>query len=586
MPNDVLQQPYCMECSDSNPCAEIMDADCVIYHPDNDKPSKLNNLALPNNSKLSDILEKVDSFLGNNANIPITEQNSNSVILTATGVAKHTLKADLKVSPDINNQLEVRPNGVFAKPYNENYLVKVNASDIPDFLENQIIGGTDGIVSISKTVESGQVKVSPSIDISCLLIEIKNNPALLVQFCQLLDMCKCFITITNSIATYSAACPAGYTLVGGVCQQINTVAATPSGTTYNFQTVTNSVWSKAGALVYVGGFNINGSGIGGTYAGDIGSGDVVEIYTPDVWLNGTSTPFGGGNTAALGPMNRCGVWTTPYNATTTFVVPVNVPITKTYYIGLGVDNVGSISVTDPNGVTTNLLSQNTSSAGAYFLGSITWNFDFWHIYPVQLQQGINFITVSATDSGSGFGFGVEIYDNTIAELQAAALAPAYISSPGTYPLTSNPYSNLNLVFTSRCARQAGAISANSATCPPGYILDPTTGSVPTAPCQSLNNPISNWTCKQVLNSPFTGYTATIVWDRIPQAGQYIIQQKLSGDPDSSYVPVTGSPVLNPTSGSTVTLVLTGLTTNDYVFRMKADYGSCQSEWVEPTVIIA
>jgi hypothetical protein len=487
------------------------------------------------------------------------------------------------VSPDANNQLEVRTNGVFAKAYNENYLVKVEASDLPDYLGAQITGGSsaDGCVTNNVSVVDGQVKVQPSINIQCLLNAIAGDEDFLRLLCQIVDSCKCFLTIQDFASVFSPACPDGYTLVDGICQQIQSVPATPSGTTYNLDPEANIVWSKGGGLIFNAGFNINGSGIGANYPADITAGNVTTAYTSNVWLNGTSNvPFDGSNTVNLGPMNRTAVWSNPYNADTTFVIPINVPVTKTYFIGLGVDNTGSIDITAPNGAITNVLTQNTAGASAYFLGSGTWNFDFWNIYPVQLIAGINFVTVTGHDSGSAFGFGIEIYDNTVAELQAAAFDPAYVSSPGTFPLNQSVYSNLNLLFTSRCARQPGSITANSATCPDNtWTLDTTTGSTPTAPCQAINNPVANWTCKKVLQTPFTGYTATLVWDRISDAINYQVQYKLHTDPDASYIDVPTSPVANPPlPATTVTTTVTGMPTNNFDFRVRANFGSCQSAW--------
>lgn len=180
------EQPFCDQCSEDNSCAQVMDTDCVVYHSTPDtRPSKLDNLGKPNNTSVSEILEAIDDFLGNNANTPVVPVDTPSVNLTATGVAGHTIKADVKISGDTNNQLEERVDGLFAKPYNENYLVKVNKTDSPDYLENQIVGGTDGVVSVAVEENSGLLQVQPSIDILCLLKRIKEEfPE---AFCKLID---------------------------------------------------------------------------------------------------------------------------------------------------------------------------------------------------------------------------------------------------------------------------------------------------------------------------------------------------------------------------------------------------------------
>lgn len=570
-------QPFCDQCANDSVCVDKMDSACVIYHFDDSTPSKLTNLGFPNKTSVETILEKIDQLIGAQFNIQFTPQDSITIKWTPGGTAGHSPKADLIISPQSGNTVQALDDGLFAPAYNKDYKVKVDSTDAPDYLKNQIVGGTDGIVSISTTVQSGLLQLLPSINLLCLINALRAN--FQAEFCDLVDSCKCLLLIQNLVATIAPACPSGYTLVNGVCQETISVPATSGSTTYNLQAETNVVWSKGGTIIFKNGFNINGSGPGANYSTDASTGDIDYIYTANVWLNGDSTPFDGTNTIDKGPMNRTAVWSNPYNADTTFIVPITVPVSKTYYIGLGVDNVGSIDITSPNGVITNVLTQDTAAAGSYYLGSGTWNFDFWNIYPVALTAGLNYITVSGHDTGSAFGFGIEIYDNTPTELAAAAFDPTYAADPGTFPYGTNYYSNLNLIFTSRCARQPGAITANSASCPDSsYTLDTTTGSTPTAPCQGINNPVSNWTCTKVIQTAFTGYVGTVVWDRIPNAISYTVQQKLHTDPDTAYIESAGSPVADPGSGSTVSLTIGSLPSNDMDFRVRANFDNCTTAW--------
>ena len=101
----------CINCPDN--CAEQMNLDCVVYKPDAVAPSGLVNLGMPNNSTATDIIEKIDFLIGQNFNIDLTVIDSSTIILTATGPAKHILKADLKISPDSGNKIEVRANGLY-----------------------------------------------------------------------------------------------------------------------------------------------------------------------------------------------------------------------------------------------------------------------------------------------------------------------------------------------------------------------------------------------------------------------------------------------------------------------------------------
>jgi hypothetical protein len=570
------QQPYCDQCGDDSVCNEEIDAKCVKYHSDDcNAPSNLQNIGADSCDNLEEILEKIDDLIGNSANISITATDTATIDITANGPANHNIKADVIISPDAGNITVAHANGIFT-PNTNNGKVKVDADDAPAYLETQILGDSNDCVSISVQKRDGILYIKPTINFDCFLQKLQTDHY--DTFCDLIQGCNCFLTIQNLGFSIEQACPDGYDLVNGICQQVQTQAATPGGQEYNLQEVTNVVWSKGGSLVFKNGYNLDGTGPGATYPADVVAGNDVQLTTPNVWLNGTVSPFDGNNTTGLGPMNRTAVWSDPYNADTTFIIPVLVPSSKTYYIGLGVDNVGSITVTAPNGNVTTVLDQDTTAGTAYYLGSGTWNFDFWNIYPVTLSAGLNFIAVNGHDTGIAFGFGIEIYDATIAQLQAAALDPTYLSDPGSFPLTDNTYSNLTLIFSSRCARQGGSITANSASCPDNtWTLDVTTGTTPTSPCQGINNPVSNWTCRKVFTTAFTGYTINLQWDRIPAALNYTVEQKLDSDPETSYSLTVGSPVDNPTSGP-VTLTVSNLPSNDMDFRVRANFADCSTEW--------
>lgn len=164
------QQPFCDQCSENQPCSYEVNSKCVTYHPlPTTQPSKLDNLGLPNGSTAETIFEAIDDFLGNSANISITAIDSNTVDITANGLANHTIKADVKVSTDALNQIEIRSNGLYGKIFNPEFLVKVDPTDTADYLEEQIVGGSDGIVSVSVVNTSGLLEVIPEINITSLV---------------------------------------------------------------------------------------------------------------------------------------------------------------------------------------------------------------------------------------------------------------------------------------------------------------------------------------------------------------------------------------------------------------------------------
>lgn len=570
------QQPFCDQCNEDVNCIQKTDFKCVIYHFNRDTPTKLVNMNFPNGSNLEEIIEYIDGLLATSLNIVFEPVEGDTTTWTPGGPAGHKPKVEVKISGDLNNQLEVHDDGLYAKPYNEFFKVKVDAADVPDFLENQIIGGVSnasgggGIVSNTVFNEGGLLKVIPYIDIICLINALKTTYN--VEFCQLVDSCKCYLLIENLIGTIAPACPEGYTLNGSetLCVGENVTDPTLSDPIILACPDFLPEYSVYGTLVYNGGFILSGHGIGVSQGADIVSGDVTHLVTPSVWQSDGVT---GDND---GPANRAGIWICPYTSPNTlgFVVPVDIPATTTYYIGIAADNDFTLGV---NGVT---IVDSSLSDGSY------WTFDaggdvkfkYWHIYPVVLTEGINYVSLFATDSGVNGVLAAEIYDNTLTELQAAALDPAFVLDPTTFPFNQNHYSNLDLIFTTRCARASGTFSIGNATCPPGYNIDTSGGSPLLAPCQGINNDPNDWVCKQIITSPFPGYTITLVWDRIPNANEYQVQQKPTGDPDLSYVDSSTSPVANPPSGSTVTTVISGLSSSNLTFRVRAVFDECETEW--------
>jgi len=114
-----------------------------------------------------------------------------------------------------------------------------------------------------------------------------------------------------------------------------------------------------------------------------------------------------------GPLNRLAIWGKqlingevrnnynaggmgPLNTWIGFSICINVPTTKTYYVGIGGDNYYRFSVDG-----TIVINANTDT---------TENFNYLHIYPVVLQAGNHIIKVEGNTFGGEAGFGCEIYD--------------------------------------------------------------------------------------------------------------------------------------------------------------------------------
>ena len=195
------QQPFCDQCEEPG-CNFEVDSKCVTYHPlPTSQPSKLENLGMPNGASAEEIFEAIDDFLGNSANIPITPVDTPSIDITTSGTAQHTIKADAKISPDPVNQLEIRSNGLYAKPYNENYWVKVDPTDTPDYLEEQIVGGSDGVVSNTVQNIGGLLQIVPTLNIQALLDKIRDQYG--EAFCELVSNCINYIWVIDTFSCQS-----------------------------------------------------------------------------------------------------------------------------------------------------------------------------------------------------------------------------------------------------------------------------------------------------------------------------------------------------------------------------------------------
>lgn len=155
--------------------------------------------------------------------------------------------------------------------------------------------------------------------------------------------------------------------------------------------------------------------------GDLG-GKVYKLfageYIPDDIINLIETPVVWKNVAGLstdGPLNRCGVWSS-LDATPGqyigFGKSITVATPKIYYIGIGADNYMEISV---NGT---VIKSFPSGDGIYD------HYRSWHLLPVMLRAGINLIHIRGYNDASAASVGAEIYNATLAELQAMASVEA------------------------------------------------------------------------------------------------------------------------------------------------------------------
>jgi len=177
-------------------CPFILDASCVDYTgPD------LNNLFnMPTDSTLEEIIQSIDALTF--VQTPFTAIGTNSIIAIAGGTIGHSPEYRVRRNPSANNAITSSTDGLKVTSSSiGDGKVKVNAGDTKDYLENQIDGDTDGIVTINIQKIGGKLRFVPAIDIDALLDEIENNH--LTTFCSMINDCipKGIKTFTSSTTT-------------------------------------------------------------------------------------------------------------------------------------------------------------------------------------------------------------------------------------------------------------------------------------------------------------------------------------------------------------------------------------------------
>ena len=210
------------------------------------------------------------------------------------------------------------------------------------------------------------------------------------------------ISTTTSTTCY---CPNGAILDASGCYIVQTTSATPPSVVNNLALFTYYQYGYGGTLIF-NNYDSNGVGTVGSH------------LTSSWWSNTSSTTTGG-------VLNRTGVWASTgatNNQTIGFSVCVTAPSTKTYYIGIGCDNFGSIKI---NGIT--VLTQNSTlifnsliSQGypVSSVGATTWQ--YWIVYPITLLSGINYVEIYGNNTTGTASVGVEVYDATATDLANAA----------------------------------------------------------------------------------------------------------------------------------------------------------------------
>jgi len=292
---------------------------------------------------------------------------------------------------------------------------------------------------------------------------------------------------TTPTPTPDCICPSGFTVTGTTIKSCIKINSTTPIVYNNLSASTGPssvVYGVSGFRIYnLNGYTISGASTNGTYA-----------------FNGANSSAGGTTTPVTnfwgGRMNLCSVWvlnnpcwpgtvsgstcvpstlfTPPYPGTLGFCATVEVPSTKVYYVGIAGDNSTIIKINSNT-----VVQQPEQISGV----PPTTNFNYWHIYPVQLNSGTNIIEIQCTNVGSIGAFAAEIYDNTLGQLT-----------------TTTSESSLNILFTTKDYRVGGPKEnegfCTNILCPEGYSYNSLTNN-----CEE----IINIPCNKCIECP-SGYT--------------------------------------------------------------------------------
>lgn len=245
---------------------------------------------------------------------------------------------------------------------------------------------------------------------------------------------------------------AGYVTApsGTQCQNVQTQSPTVTSPGYCLATSQDGAYCNDGARIYNPGFSATTLNLG------FGASDAFiasELLSTPLWRNPTAN-------LTDGPLNREGVWIdsdcdgnvdalSAGTQTTIATVFNNTGATRTIHVGVGADNQFQLVV---NGS----LIVDTGAAG-------NRQFKVWHIMPITVVPGANYINIIATGDGSvNDAMGLIVYDNTQSQIIAA-------SGEGS----------LTIPFRSSSLR---GTTYSVATCPSGWSLDTSSGNPATWQC--------------------------------------------------------------------------------------------------------
>lgn len=280
-------------------------------------------------------------------------------------------------------------------------------------------------------------------------------------------------------------CPSGYTATTNcaICEKITITASTFSGTAVTVTAGnTNGNYGVYGTKFFqnIDNFNYPLNYSGTSIADNNGAGTVVSsqttVNTASLWGNPSMT-------TTDGRLNNVGVWMSPSinNEWFGFSHCLNIVSGGTYTIGIAGDNRVRFSL---NG---ELLVNLTTAYNSY-------DFQYWHVFPITLEAGVNIIELEGYNMTSVASFGAEIYSADVDVLSG---------------LTSTTQLSAYTIFSTldKIGSTYDLSASNGYSCPSGYSLSVCSGYT----CVKIEKSDPQNTCSEISGSTYviTADTQTI-----------------------------------------------------------------------------
>jgi len=198
----------------------------------------------------------------------------------------------------------------------------------------------------------------------------------------------------NELPDDGCNCPEGFTANGEECEKVSTKPTIQPPTFTALRLIKVFLWKSNinGTYIYNPGFGLNGAGS-------------KTLYTNNpFWRNILQNEVDGA-------YNRCAIWSQTYSnyQQIGFSVCINIPTTKTYLVGFGVDNFATVRI--------------DSVEVIKWTANVEEAFRYWHVFPVTIKKGLHVMEIIGINYTLVAAIAAEIYDASPSQLMAISNVP-------------------------------------------------------------------------------------------------------------------------------------------------------------------